>query len=977
MAHPLDKDCVTAIRMLSVDQVEKANSGHPGLPLGLAPAAYTLFTRILKHTPDHPTWANRDRFVLSAGHGSALLYSLLHLFGYGLTIDDLKNFRQLGSKTPGHPEYGHTVGVETTTGPLGQGISTAAGMALAEEMAHARADAEGFGDLVDHYTYVFVSDGDLMEGISHEAGSLAGHLGLSKLIVLFDSNEITIGGATSLSCTDDARARFESYGWNTLLVTDVEDLDAIEAAFLAAKANTSGPTLIEFKSTIGYGAPHKAGTSGVHGAPLGAAEMVGTREFFGWTYAPFEVPSEIYAHFKSSVAKAEADREAWQARYEQAPASVRNLIDGTPRSVGEIASALPAFAKDKVAATRVTSKEVLTRLHVLLPELVGGSADLGESTGTDLGLTAVRKGDYSGREIHFGIREHAMGAFLNGIDIHGGFVPFGSTFLVFSDYVRPAVRLAAIMGLGVTFVFTHDSIAVGEDGPTHEPIEQVAALRAIPGLRVMRPADGNETNAAWALAMGDRTMPSALIFSRQALPTVSENRDPAWVLNLGAQVVYDPPTPRAVVFATGSEVSLAIDAVKLLEETQGISAKVISVLWRERFLSVIEGQLNSITMGLPTVVVEALSPMGWEALVDASQDIISMHTYGASGKGPQVQAHFGFSPEAVASRITETLARREPLSSAGGDVSYLNAELVLERSIVSACTQAAKACVSQVGRGDRKLADHLAVEAMRAALRNAPVSLKVVIGEGEKDEAPMLYRGESLGNGVGPRFDIAVDPLEGTNYVAKGQPGAVAVIAAAPENTFTYLPGFYMDKIVVGAKGKGSVSILNSVEANLEMLAKALEKKLEDLEVVILDKPRHKELISRVRAVGVRVREVPDGDVMAGFEVLVGHLDALFGIGGAPEGVIMAAMAKALGGEFQGKLAPQSDAEAELVRSYGEDLIDRAYTHDDLVPAEPVVAITSVTGAGVLDPVVYRDGSPFISTALIRNGSYSVISQFA
>ncbi len=977
MFNSIDVECVTAIRMLSVDQVEQANAGHPGLPLGLAPAAYTLFSRILKHTPDHPDWPNRDRFVLSAGHGSALLYSLLHLFGYGLTIDDLKAFRQLGSKTPGHPEYGHTVGVEMTTGPLGQGISSAVGMALAEEMAHARAEAEGYGDLVDHHTYVFASDGDLMEGISHEAASLAGHLGLSKLIVLFDSNDITIDGGTSLSCSDDARARFESYGWNTLLVTDAQDLEAIEAAFLAAKANTSGPTLIELKSTIGYGAPHKAGTSSVHGAPLGAEEMAGTREFFGWEYPPFEIPAEVYEHLGSSLRDANAERANWQSRFASAPDSIHKLLLGTPVELETIFASLPAFAADKKVATRVTSKEVLTRLHVMLPELVGGSADLGESTGTNLGLVSVRRGDYSGREIHFGIREHAMGAVLNGIALHGGFIPFGSTFLVFSDYVRPAIRLSAIMGLGVSYVFTHDSIAVGEDGPTHQPIEQVAALRAIPGLRVMRPADGNETNAAWAIAMADRSMPSALIFSRQALPTVSEHRDPSWVLNLGAQVVYDPPSPRAVIFATGSEVSMAIDAVKHLEVNQGISAKVVSVLWRERFLEAMAGQLNSITMGLPTLVVEALSPMGWEALVDSSQDIVAMHSYGASGKGPQVQAHFGFSPEAIAARILDTLARREPLAAVEGDLSYLNAELVLERSIVAACTQAAKACVSQVGRGDRKRADHLAVEAMRAALRNAPVSLTVVIGEGEKDEAPMLYRGESLGSGVGPRFDIAVDPLEGTNYVAKGQPGAVSVIAAAPEGTFTFVPGFYMDKIVVGAKARGVMSILDPIEANLEMLAKALDKKLDELEVVILDKPRHKELIARARAMGVRVREVPDGDVMAGFEVLVGHIDALFGVGGAPEGVIMAAMAKALGGEFQGRLAPQSEAEADLVASYGEGLTDRAYAQDDLVPSEPVVAITSVTGAGVLDPVVLREGSLFISTALIRNGSYSVISQFA
>ena len=975
--HLLDQKCVTAIRMLSADQVESANSGHPGLPLGLAPAAYTLFTKILRHDPTDPNWANRDRFVLSAGHGSALLYSLLHLFGYGLTVEDLKNFRQLGSKTPGHPEYGHTVGVEVTTGPLGQGISNAVGMALAEAMAHAQAAKEGFGDLVDHYTYVFASDGDLMEGISHEAGSLAGHLGLSKLIVLFDSNDITIDGSTSLSCSDDAAARFASYGWNTMVVDDAQDLDVIEAAFRSAKANQSGPTLIVLKSIIGYGAPTKAGKSIAHGAPLGPEEMARAREFLGWDLPPFEIPDDVYQHLRESVDQAKLARSAWMARFESAPEDLRQIISGVELDPATVSASLKAFASDRKVATRVTSKEVLSQLHESIPTLVGGSADLSESTGTNLGMVPVTRSDYSGREIHFGIREHAMGAILNGIALHGGFIPFGSTFLVFSDYVRPAVRLAAIMGLGVNFVFTHDSIAVGEDGPTHEPVEQVAALRAIPGLRVMRPADGNETNAAWSVALGDPSMPSALIFTRQALPTVSEHRDPSWVFDLGAQVVYDPATPKAVIFATGSEVSLAMDAVAHLEATQNITARVVSVLWRERFLEVIEGNLTSITSGLPTLVVEALSPVGWESLVTSSKDIVAMHGYGASGKGTEVQAHFGFTPEAVGARIVDCITRNTPAGNAQGDSGYLNANLVLERCIVAACVQAAKATMSEVGRGDRKYADHLAVEAMRLALRDAPVTIEVVIGEGEKDEAPMLYRGEMLGSGTGPRFDIAVDPLEGTNYVAKGQPGAVAVIAAAPQNGFTFLPGFYMDKIVVGPRAKGALSIDKPIESNIELLAKALDKQIEELEVVVLEKPRHKDLISRIRAIGARVREVPDGDVMASFEVLVGHVDALFGIGGAPEGVIMAAMAKALGGEFQGRLAPQGDAEAQLIRSHGAGLDARVFFQDDLVPAEPVVAITSVTGAGVLDPVKVKDGSYYISTALIRNGSYSVISQFA
>ncbi len=974
MATEIDNKCVTAIRMLSVDQVEAANAGHPGLPLGLAPAAYALFARVLRHSPANPSWPGRDRFVLSAGHGSALLYSMLHLFGYGLTVDDLRSFRQLGSLTPGHPEHGHTVGVETTTGPLGQGISTAVGMALAEEMLRSRAAELGHGDLVSHYTFVFASDGDLMEGISHEAASFAGHLGLGRLVVVFDSNDITIDGSTSLSCSDDARARFASYGWHTLLVENAQDVDAITAALEEGKAHTEAPTLIELKSVIGYGAPNKAGKSSVHGSPLGAAEMAATRAFFGWDLPPFEIPADVYAHFAEVAAAGDGLANAWQESFAAAGSEVASLFTAEIPSAGEISSMLAPFASDRKVATRVSSKEVLAQLLDRLPAVVGGTADLGESTGTNLELPAVRHGDFGGKLIHFGIREHGMSAVLNGIALHGGFVPFGSTFLVFADYSRPAIRLAAMMKLPVTFIFTHDSIAVGEDGPTHQPVEQVAALRAIPGLRVMRPADGNETIAAWSVALGDGSMPSALIFTRQALPTLSEVRDPSWVTELGAQVVWDPEGAKAVIFATGSEVSLAVDAAKHLAETRGMAARVVSVLWRERFLEATKGKLQSVTSGLPTVVVEALSPVGWESLVESTDDIVAMRGFGASGKGPDVQAHFGFTPPEVAARIAETIARRAPASA---DVSYLNAELVLERSMVSACTQAARACVSEIGRGDRKRADHLAVEAMRNALRTAPVSLRVVIGEGEKDEAPMLFRGEQLGSGSSTPFDIAVDPLEGTNYVAKGQPGAVSVIAAAPAGNFTFVPGFYMDKIVVGSQAKGVLTIESPVEANLEMLAKALEKRVDELEVIVLDKPRHKELISRIRSVGARVREVPDGDVMASFEVLVGHIDALFGVGGAPEGVIMAAMAKALGGEFQGRLAPQSEAEARMVRDFGEGTAEKVFGQDDLVTAEPVVAITSVTGAGVLDPVVKRDNGYFISTALIRNGSYSVVSQFA
>ncbi|CAG4920634.1 transketolase [Acidithrix sp. C25] len=977
MTNDNDQLCVTALRMLSIDQVEHANSGHPGLPLGLAPAAYTLFSRVLKHAPSDPTWADRDRFVLSAGHGSALVYSLLHLFGYGLEVQDLQGFRQLGSKTPGHPEYHHTTGVEMTTGPLGQGISSAVGMALAEAMMASRVDAAGAKGVIDHHTYVFASDGDLMEGISHEAGSLAGHLGLNKLIVLFDSNNITITGDATLSCTDNIRGRFESYGWNTILVEDHEDLDLIESAFNKARENTGGPTLIELRTVIGYGAPTKAGKSSVHGSALGAKEIAGTKEFYKWTYPPFEVPQAIYDHARSSVQKGEKLAAAWRERYKELSNEVRQIISPVVPSPGEIAGSIKPFSPDKALATRISSKEVLIQLSEALPFLIGGSADLAESTGTNLGLDFVSSSNYLGREINFGIREHGMAALLNGIALHGGFVAYGSTFLVFSDYCRPSVRLAAIMGLGVNFVFTHDSIAVGEDGPTHEPVEHLAALRAIPNLRVMRPADANETAAAWATSIGDPSMPSVLVLSRQGLPTVTTHGDPAWVNDSGMQIISDPQDARGVIISSGSEVVIALEAAEILKQNDGISVRVVSVMWRERFLDVYRGRIEALTSGLPTLVVEAGIPLGWEPVVASEADIIAMHSYGASGKGSEVQAHFGFSGEKVAQSFRETLSRIESTKKDSHDLEYLNANLVLERNIVLACVDAAKASFSKVGRGDRNSADSLAVGAMRRALNKAPIALEVVIGEGEKDEAPMLYRGERLGSGAGPTFDIAVDPLEGTNYVAKGQPGAVSVIAAAPRGTFKYLPGYYMDKMVVGSRAKGALTLSNSIESNVEALAKVLDKSIGEIEIVVLDKPRHKELISRIRKIGARVREIPDGDVMGAFEVLVGHIDALFGIGGAPEGIIMAAMTKALGGEFQGQLTPQSDAERAQIISFDASIIDTVFDQDALILAEPVVAITSVTGAGVLEPVTYRDGSLYISSALIRNGSYSVVSQFA
>ena len=655
MSQSIDSQVVSAIRVLSIDQVESANAGHPGLPMGLAPAAYVLFSKIMRHAPSKPHWINRDRFILSAGHGSALIYSLLHLYGYGLEIEELKRFRQLGSKTPGHPEFGHTTGVEMTTGPLGQGISTSVGMALAEAMMAARVDQAGANGLIDHHTYVFASDGDLMEGISHEAASLAGHLKLHKLIVLFDSNNITITGDSHLSCTDDVRKRFEAYGWNYLLVEDHEDLNAIERAFNQAKANTNAPTIIEYKSVIGYGAPNKAGKSSVHGSPLGAAEASAAREFYGWNYGPFEIPEEIYQACKASVAAGEEAAIAWQKNYDSQSEIIKGIVDPTVFTADEYYDAIADFDPAKAVASRVSSKETLKQLSLVHPELVGGSADLAESTGTNLGFDFVDPSNYLGREINFGIREHAMGACLNGMALHGGFKVYGSTFLVFSDYVRPAVRLSAIMNLGVNYVFTHDSIAVGEDGPTHQPIEHLAALRVMPNVRVMRPADANEVAAAWSVALAERHFPSALIFSRQNLPLITPKDGTEWVNRDGCHVVYGADSADIVIFSTGSEVAMCVDAAKSLEG-EGISVKVISVLWRERFLDRYRSNLDELTNGAATMVVEAGVPSGWEA-VASDENIIAMRSFGASGKGPEVQAHFGFSSENIAMRVKKTLGK--------------------------------------------------------------------------------------------------------------------------------------------------------------------------------------------------------------------------------------------------------------------------------------------------------------------------------
>ena len=654
----VDARAVTTIRLLAADMVEAARSGHPGMPMGAAPMAWVLWSRHLRHDPVRPDWLDRDRFVLSAGHGSALLYALLHLFGYDLPIDELRKFRQLGSATPGHPEFGHTVGVETTTGPLGQGLANAVGMALAERMLHAR-----FGAIVDHHTYAIVGDGCLMEGISHEAASLAGQLRLGRLVVLYDDNNITIDGPASQSCSDDVLGRFDAYGWHTVRVSDGTDLEAIDAAITAAKADDR-PSLIVVPTVIGHGAPGVEGTPGAHGSPLGPETLAATRERFGWPATAFHVPPDVAARTAELAAAGQRTRARWQASFDEWAARHRaaaelwqRVQDGTLPPV--LDAALGGSAAGALA-TRQASARVLAAAGAVLPELVGGSADLAGSTGTDaLPGGVVTAEDFAGSTIHFGIREHGMAAVLNGLALHGGFRAFGSTFLVFSDYLRPAVRLSALMGLPVVYVFTHDSVAVGEDGPTHQPVEHVESLRLIPNLAVLRPADAAETVAAWHTALTRTDGPTALILSRQTLPEQGDCRM-EFITEVGARIVGTPVAePRVTILATGSEVALACATADELCAT-GISTRVVSVPWRERFSALPASEREFIT-GTPalTVAVEAGSPTGWAALTGASEQVLGLSRFGASGPGAQVLEHLGFSTAAVSDLVARAVTRIE------------------------------------------------------------------------------------------------------------------------------------------------------------------------------------------------------------------------------------------------------------------------------------------------------------------------------
>ena len=647
-------DMANAIRALSMDAVEQARSGHPGMPLGLADVATVLFGRFLKFDPARPDWPDRDRFVLSNGHGSMLLYSLLYLTGYpDIDIDEIRNFRQLGSRTAGHPEYGLAAGIETTTGPLGQGLANAVGMALAERSMAARFGA----DLVDHHTYVVCGDGCLMEGISQEAISLAGHLRLDRLIVLYDSNDISIDGPTSLSCSDDARTRFESAGWHTQRV-DGHDPDAVAAAIGAAKAEPR-PSMIECRTVIGYGAPTKAGTAGSHGAPLGPDEIAGTREALGWPHAPFTVPGAILDAWRAAGARGREAREAWEARRAALDAGQRAEFDGTatgalPPALAEALAGLKATLADErpTIATRVANKRVIGAIADALPSLLGGSADLTGSNGTKSDeLAPITPGDYGGRYLYYGVREHAMGAVMNGMALHGGVIPFGGTFLTFTDYCRPAIRLSALMELRVIYVMTHDSIGLGEDGPTHQPVEHLASLRAMPNLLLFRPADAVETAECWELALANAERPSVLALTRQGVPYLrAEESDSENACGRGGYVLREASSgsPAVVLLATGSECAIADEARQTLE-ADGVPTRLVSLPCWELFDEQEPAYRESVLGGADAIriAVEAASPLGWERYVGPGGTVVGMRSFGGSAPAKDLYAHFGITADAV------------------------------------------------------------------------------------------------------------------------------------------------------------------------------------------------------------------------------------------------------------------------------------------------------------------------------------------
>jgi transketolase len=682
MQNQNDALCVNTIRMLSVDAVEKAKSGHPGAPMGLAPVAYVLWTRFLRHNPKNPSWPDRDRFVLSAGHGSMLLYSMLHLTGYDLPLDQIKQFRQWESLTPGHPERELTPGVEVTTGPLGQGFGNGVGMAIAEAYLAARYNRPGF-EIINHFTYGIVSDGDLMEGVAAEAASMAGHLKLGKLVYLYDDNRISLAASTDLTFTEDVGKRFDAYGWHTQSVEDGNDIDAIERALRAAQSETSRPSLILIRTHIGYGSPGKQDSFEAHGSPLGAEETKLTKQKLGWPPEPFALPEEALARFREAITQGQKSEADWSERFaayrREFPESGRELEQALR---GELPAgwdtAIPEFPADpKGLATRAASGKILNAIAPKLPGLIGGSADLNPSTFTalqNLGDFENPEGDfsksqglsgggcsYAGRNLHFGVREHGMGAAINGMAAHGGIIPFGSTFLIFSDYLRPSMRLAALMELGVIYVFTHDSIGLGEDGPTHQPIEQLAALRAIPRLVLIRPGDANETAVAWRVAIETRDRPVALALSRQNVPTLDRTKYTAAAgVRRGAYVLADPPqgTPDLVLIGTGSELSLVVAAREKLLERK-INVRVVSMPSWELFDAQPQDYRQFV---LPPdmrrrLAVEAALPLGWHRYVGDGGDVLAVERFGASAPGNVVMEKFGFTVDHVVERAQALLGK--------------------------------------------------------------------------------------------------------------------------------------------------------------------------------------------------------------------------------------------------------------------------------------------------------------------------------
>lgn len=683
MNSQLDQLCVNTIRALSMDGVQNANSGHPGLPLGAAPMAYVLWTRLLKHNPANPQWADRDRFVLSGGHGSMLLYSLLHLTGYALSLDDIKKFRQWGSLTPGHPEHGLTAGVEATTGPLGQGFAMGVGMAMAEAYLAARFNRPAH-EIINHFTYALVTDGDLMEGVAAEAASLAGHLKLGKLIYLYDDNKISLAGTTKLNFTEDVGARFEAYAWHVQCVEDGNDLAAIQAAIENAQAETARPSLIVVRTHIGFGSPNKQDSFEAHGSPLGADEVKLTKKNLGLPEEPaFFISGEALEHFRGALDKGSAAETAWNAKFAAYAAAFPELVKEYQRMLrGELPQGwdadLPVYKADaKGVSTRVAGGQILNAIAKHVPQLIGGSADLNPSTMTalkgmgDFEPASSAHGDmegavgggwsFAGRNVHFGVREHAMGSAANGMALHGGILPFTATFFTFSDYMRPAIRLGALMEQHVVFVFTHDSIALGEDGPTHQPVEHLAALRAIPHLSVIRPCDGNETAEAWRVAMQMQGKPVALVLTRQNVPTLDRAEFAAASgLQRGAYVLSDAPggKPDVILMASGSEVSLIVEAQKKLA-AENIHARLVSMPSWDLFEAQSREYRDSVL--LPAVsarlAVEAGIAQGWHKYVGDRGEVLSIDRYGASAPYSVLFEKFGFTAENVAARAKQVLGR--------------------------------------------------------------------------------------------------------------------------------------------------------------------------------------------------------------------------------------------------------------------------------------------------------------------------------